>query len=956
MRGVLYILSYIANKAKYKCVDPYSGRYYTVGDNGAEMVNLKRGSIIFNHVQTKNLLKNGHITSRGRSYASGSAFAEGNAHVTIYPTGSSKNQWEGTGYSGPDDPTYSLSDALSNIKNAKDAADEFADTIDWVEIRLEEINEQLDLMSAKLENAASVSSKNSIIDQMIGVNENKMNNLTAGIKKYSDYAARLLADVPAKYRDAAQNGAISISEFAGEADEKTVEAINNYREWAQKVADLKQQLEETKTEIRDLAIQKYDNIQNAGDVLATIENSQTEKLQNAVDYDETRGLITDPRYYAAMMENSKYKVTELTKTRNDMQKQFDKMVRDGDLVRWTPRWFEELDKLYQIDAEIDEATIELEEFQNAINDIYWESFDQLIDQYDYISDETKGLIDLMSSDDLFTKPDNEKGWDADDVKWTKEGLATLGLHAQEMERAEAKAKDYAKAIDDLTAEYKAGHYSQSEYNEKLNELTQGQYEAIEAAQEEKEAIVELQEARIEEVKKGIEKQIDAYEELIDKRKEELDAEKDLYDFQKSTMEQQKNIADIQRRIAALSSDNSASAVAKRKELEAQLAEARAEQEDLFYNRSVEDRQSALDRELESFKEEKDAEMEALDKYLEDVEQVVTDSLNIVQANAKEIGQTLTDQTKEYNLTVSSAVLDPWRDGASAIDDYTTKFGDTVSSTTTQLNEIKTKWYEIRTEMAAANAEADKYYNAGTASGSSVGDINKENQNYIKAKKEEPKKTTTTKPATTTSKPANKTQTQKTIKVGGKINAGNAKIYASAGAKKGSTQYYAKDPIYVVLAEQGGYLKVRHHKSSKGVTGWFKKSDVKAYAKGSKGVNKNQLALIDELGEELQLIPGQNGRLEYVKKGTGIVPADLTERLMDLAMNPQEVLDRSRPQITPSKSVVNNSTEIHVDASVGELIHVETLNGNNLDEVSKFVDKAWDKKMQILNNSIRRFSR
>lgn len=418
------------------------------------------------------------------------------------------------------------------------------------------------------------------------------------------------------------------------------------------------------------------------------------------------------------------------------------------------------------------------------------------------------------------------------------------------------------------------------------------------------------------------------------------------------MEQQKNIADIQRRISALSGDNSASAVAKRKQLESELAEANANLQDTYYDRSVSDRQEALDRELESFKESKDAEMEVLDKYLEDVEQVVTDSLNIVQANAKEIGQTLTDQTKEYNLTVSSAVLDPWRDGAAAIDEYTTKFGDTVSSTTTQLNEIKTKWYEIRTEMAAANAEADKYYQANTNKGQSVSSVNKENQNYITAKKEEPKKTTTT----TTNKSNNKTSTQKTIKVGGKINAGNAKIYSSAGAKKGSTQYYAKDPIYVVLAEQSGYLKVRHHKSSKGVTGWFKKSDVKAYAKGSMSVDKNQFAWIDELGEELQIVPGQNGRIEYIKKGTGIVPADLTERIMDLAMNPQEVLDRNRPQITPSKSVINNNMEIKVDASVGELIHVETLNGNNLDEVSKVVDKAWNKKMQELNNAIRKFSR
>ena len=36
-----------------------------------------------------------------------------------------------------------------------------------------------------------------------------------------------------------------------------------------------------------------------------------------------------------------------------------------------------------------------------------------------------------------------------------------------------------------------------------------------------------------------------------------------------------------------------------------------------------------------------------------------------EEKATEIGATLTDKTKEYNLTVSDAVLAPWREGSSA---------------------------------------------------------------------------------------------------------------------------------------------------------------------------------------------------------------------------------------------------------------------------------------------------
>ena len=48
-----------------------NGRFFTVGDNGAEMFPIKRGDIIFNHEQSVELLKHGHISGRGKAYADG---------------------------------------------------------------------------------------------------------------------------------------------------------------------------------------------------------------------------------------------------------------------------------------------------------------------------------------------------------------------------------------------------------------------------------------------------------------------------------------------------------------------------------------------------------------------------------------------------------------------------------------------------------------------------------------------------------------------------------------------------------------------------------------------------------------------------------------------------------------------------------------------------------------------
>lgn len=51
------------------------GRWYVVGDNGAEFTDIKKGDIIFNPEQSKSLLENGYVVGRGRAYATGSGMS-----------------------------------------------------------------------------------------------------------------------------------------------------------------------------------------------------------------------------------------------------------------------------------------------------------------------------------------------------------------------------------------------------------------------------------------------------------------------------------------------------------------------------------------------------------------------------------------------------------------------------------------------------------------------------------------------------------------------------------------------------------------------------------------------------------------------------------------------------------------------------------------------------------------
>lgn len=62
-------------------VNPHTGKWYTVGDNGAEFVNLPHGAIVFDHEKTQRLLKNGFVGGYGDALVSGNAMGAGSPGV-----------------------------------------------------------------------------------------------------------------------------------------------------------------------------------------------------------------------------------------------------------------------------------------------------------------------------------------------------------------------------------------------------------------------------------------------------------------------------------------------------------------------------------------------------------------------------------------------------------------------------------------------------------------------------------------------------------------------------------------------------------------------------------------------------------------------------------------------------------------------------------------------------------
>lgn len=985
-----------------------NGRWTTIGENGAEFTQVQKGDIIFNHRQTEELFKHGYVTSgggRGKAYADGTAYASGSSTRKTYTFSYD---------SSSSSVSKSSSTKKASKKKSSDYSSDFEEVFDWFEVRIEEINEDLDLMGAKLENAITLSSKNNILDSLITTSKTQLSTLEKGLTLYNNYAAELLKKVPEKYRDEAKDGKIAIEEFAGKTDEKTLEAIKNYREWAQKAADIAKQIEETKTQIAEYAKQQFDNISDRYSTLIDLQGSKKGHDEDMISYQEERGEPVSEEYYRDLMWRTqggtknfngkditiKGQLGLLDEERQKLQNKLDDLVKkgveNGGIEKYSDAWYEMVAQIHDVDAQIDECNASIEEYKNAINEIHWNNFEELVNRFDYLNSEVESLIDLLGKiENPVITPERDSGWSADEVIWSDEGLTQLGLYAEKMELAKYQADKYAEEIDYLNKQYKAGAYSETEYLEKLDELKQGQYDSIEAYNEAKDSIVELNEARVDAIKEGIEKEIEAYEELIDKKKEELDAEKDLYDFQKSVMEQQKDIATLERKLAALSSDNSASAMAKRRQLEAELAEAKQGLEETYYDRSLEDQQNALDKELENFENEKNSEIEKLEKYLEDTEAVVADSLALVAKNSGAIYDTLNARAEEYSLTLSDAVTKPWQDGVFEMEAYQERFNSSVTSVVEQVGLIESAWQAVIDKMhVAAEAEVDarRQQNIAIESAEKSEDKSedksdgKQSTSLNSGEKVVAKKGVVAYNADGSKMFTVGYDSQYTVdSVDDKT--GLVKVTTSDGRIRyfksdelqtptNTSDYYKKytgksNSIVDALKAVGVHTSLENRariakvngisnytgttKQNKQLLDLLKKGKLKRYAKGSLGVNKDQWALINELGEELVLHAGETGKLQFLSKGSGVIPADLTSNLMDWGeLNPQDVLDRNRPSIGASPEV--HATEINLNIQYGDMLKIENFKGDNPDEIAKIIAKQFEKHTAQLNQSLRKYVR
>lgn len=145
---------------------------------------------------------------------------------------------------------------------------------------------------------------------------------------------------------------------------------------------------------------------------------------------------------------------------------------------------------------------------------------------------------------------------------------------------------------------------------------------------------------------------------------------------------------LKQQIEELQNDNSLAGIKKRKELEDELKKTESDWEDTLYDHVYDERQDQLDKELEDKKK-------ALEKTLDDEEQLVADSIDLVNKNCSTVLDKLTDLSKKYGIQISNSITEGFKGGENALSSYSSKFTVAHSGFTSQLEITEKKVYDVQ---------------------------------------------------------------------------------------------------------------------------------------------------------------------------------------------------------------------------------------------------------------------
>lgn len=571
------------------------------------------------------------------------------------------------------------------------------DIIDWIETKITRCNEQIERLETKLAELPTRLQKNPHINTIIDEETEKLNILQQAYDEYMKSASES-ADkngLKHEYVMKVQNGTIDIEQIS---DDSIKNAISEYQDLYNKALAANVEITATTTKIKELKVQKLDNIANDYDNITSLIDSIYNYKEGLISLKEkAREEIFEEDYTNLISyQNSIYEANK--REYEELLSEFNKLVDDGTISKYSDQWFDYTQQLHETNAELTESQEAIEDLRDSIIELRLKPLQDYKDSLDSINGGYETLLSLIGDEDLMNGS-----------MITDRGLAQLAIYGQQLGMAKQEVEEYSNAIKSVSAMYENGTITVDEYNERIYDLRNAHESAISSVQKAREAILQFR-------YDAIQGQIEDMQELTQSRIDDLNQMKENEDYAKEISDKQKNISVLEKKIAVLSLSTNRADMAMKLQLEQELADAREELAETQADHELDKTIEKLEDENKAYEKAKNEELKELKTNLNKQDEIIESYLGKVKDNYDSVYDTLNKYGEAYNLENTKDLTSPWENADSAMNSFVTSLADAVSKINISISNIETgKLNELSSmvgDLSNASNTSNNYKTAG----------------------------------------------------------------------------------------------------------------------------------------------------------------------------------------------------------------------------------------------------
>lgn len=438
-------------------VDPKTNHWYTVGDYGAEFVNLPHNAVVFDASQTKELLEKGSINGRAADLGGRPAMLSGNAN--LFSTASGGGSSSGGG---------NKSSSSGNSSGGDDSSEKDKENLtDWIKVLLDRTSRLTELAVDNIDRTIGLVNKQAATLKAMTQVQTEITKNQEAAKKYLDYFnATGISEV---YKNKIKNGELNIEDIQ---DEDLRDKLSKAQDYYESYLDATDHVLELQDQMQELAIKRLENIEEEYDSLIEINDAinkiadSAEKLNDAMGFDIDSKFMTDNIQKALNAQFDTYE--QSVKKLNETQAEYDSLIASGKLNQDSVAAREWRANINEFQAEVYDAATALTELKEKINDLKIELIQFRIDESERKIDKLQAKISLQQSrndlipEDEYVKQIDENNKIIDDSYKKRQKLiekqAVYAVNSNEYQELQ-------KQINDLDISI----YGALEDNEKLKD-------------------------------------------------------------------------------------------------------------------------------------------------------------------------------------------------------------------------------------------------------------------------------------------------------------------------------------------------------------------------------------------------------------------------------------------------------------------------------------------------------